>query len=144
MKALDDWDGESYEGTSVIAGAKAMQSINLLIEYRWAFSIQDIVQAIIKTGPVVLGLDWLEDMYEAPSGVLLPKGKVVGCHCITAIGFYTSSLLLNGEPGILLQNSWGNTWGNNSKAIIKVTDLELLLVKSEKACIPFRRSYGTN
>jgi hypothetical protein len=33
-KVLDDWDGESYEGTSVIAGAKAMQSINLLNEYK--------------------------------------------------------------------------------------------------------------
>lgn len=121
-----------------------MQYINLLIEYRWAFSIQDIVQVIIKTSPVVLGLDWLEDMYEAPSGVLVPKGKVVEGHCITAIGFYTSSLLLNGEPGILLQNSWGNTWGNNGKTIIKVTDLELLLAKSGEACVPFRRSYGRN
>lgn len=79
-------------------------------------------------------------MYEAPSGVLIPKGKVVRGHCITAIGFYTSSLLLNGKPWILLQNSWGS----NGKAIIKVTDLELLLAKSGKACIPFRRSYGKN
>lgn len=141
-KVLDNWYGENYEGTSVIAGAKAMQSINLLKEYRWAFSIEDVIQAIIKTGPVVLGINWLHSMYEAPNGVLIPSGKVVGGHCILAIGFYTSSLLLNGEPGILLQNSWGNTWGNNGKAIIRVTDLELLLANYGEACVPFKRSYG--
>lgn len=46
-KTLDDYDRENYSGTSVIADAKAMQSIGLLKEYRWVFSLNDVIPSLI-------------------------------------------------------------------------------------------------
>jgi hypothetical protein len=141
-KELDEWDGVNYEGTSVLAGAKAMKDFGLLKEYRWAFGINDVVDAVLAKGPVVLGLYWYDDMYEAPGGVLTPGGPIVGGHCITAIGYSYKSERLNGDDGVILQNSWGPGWGINGLAEIRVSDLAELLQDDGEACVPSRRSYG--
>src|SRR5688572_4651035 len=41
-QVLDQWPGEDYDGTSVIAGAKAVQRRGHLTEYRWAFTEPDL------------------------------------------------------------------------------------------------------
>lgn len=141
-QTLDTFPGESYEGTSVLAGAKTMSSLGLLKEYRWAFSVEDVVDAILSIGPVVLGIEWHAGMYNAPNGVLTPEGPVVGGHCITAVGYTYKSTKLNGEDGVILQNSWGADWGVNGLAEISVSNLKKLLDNNGEACIPYRRSYG--
>lgn len=119
-----------------------MQSIGLLKKYRWAFSINDVILSLIYIGPVVLGIYWYESMCEAPNGILTPSGMLVGGHCLTAIGFYTSHKDLDGDAGILLQNSWGREWGKEGLALIRVNDLNKLLLQDGEACVPFKRSYG--
>lgn len=139
---IDEWAGEAYEGTSVLAGAKIQGENNLVREYRWAFSISDVVNTILTKGPVVLGIDWHYGMYWAPNGVLTPTGAVVGGHCLLAVGYTHKSPKLNGEDGIILQNSWGNNWGINGLAEIKVTELAKLLSGNGEACVATKRSYG--
>jgi hypothetical protein len=139
---IDEWEGENYSGTSVLAGAKTMQSLRLLKEYRWAFSIDDVVDSVLSKGPVVLGIEWREGMYDAPNGVLTSFGAVVGGHCITAVGYRYKSEKLGGEDGIVLQNSWGIDWGINGLAVIKVSELAALLAKNGEACVPSKRSFG--
>lgn len=139
---LDEWSGEAYDGTSVLAGAKALQQFGLLKEYRWAFSIEDVVDTILAKGPVVLGIHWFDGMYEAPNGVLSVSGPMVGGHCIAAVGFRLASDKLGGEDGIILQNSWGADWGMKGLAEIRVSDLAALLNEDGEACVPSRRSYG--
>lgn len=141
-KTLDDMAGEDYEGTSVLAGAKAMEQFGLIKEYRWAFGIEDVIDAILTKGPVVLGIYWYEGMYEAPEGILSVSGKIVGGHCITAVGFKTAASSVTGEDTIILQNSWGTDWGINGLAEIRVSELDKLLKNSGEACVPSRRSYG--
>lgn len=141
-KKVDEWEGEDYEGSSVLAGAKAVTQLGLLKEYRWAFSINDVVDALIVRGPVVLGIWWHEGMYEAPNGIVVPEGRIVGGHCITAVGFKLASPKLDGEDGIILQNSWGVDWGNRGLAEIRVSQLAALLDNDGEACVPYRRSYG--
>lgn len=141
-KIMDEYDGENYDGSSVLGGAKAMQSYGLLREYRWAFGLDDVVDAVLAKGPVVLGINWYEGMYEAPGGVLRPTGPVVGGHCITIVGYRHQSELLAGGDGVLLQNSWGSRWGVNGLALLALGDLEKLLAANGEACIPSRRSYG--
>lgn len=141
-RRIDEWDGEDYDGTSTNAGAKAMREVGLVNEYRWAFSMEDIVNAILVKGPVVLGVEWRQNMYEAPNGVLNASGRVVGGHCLAAVGFSHKSEKLGGEDGIILQNSWGYDWGINGLAEIKVTDLWKLLEVYGEAAVATRRSYG--
>lgn len=141
-KTLDDTPGEDYDGTSVLAGAKTMQQLGLIKEYRWAFDIEDVIDAILTKGPVVLGIYWYDSMYKAPEGILSVSGKIVGGHCITAVGFKTAASSSTGEDTIILQNSWGADWGINGLAEIRVSELTELLKNDGEACVPSRRSYG--
>lgn len=141
-KQIDWWEGEDYEGTSVLAGAKAMKELGLLKEYRWCFNIEDVIDAILVRGPVVLGIYWYESMYDAPDGIVEVSGEIVGGHCITAVGFKLAKDSATGEDTIILQNSWGYNWGNFGLAEIRVRDLKMLLDNDGEACVPFKRSYG--
>lgn len=141
-KELDDFAGEDYDGTSVLAGAKAMQEAGLVKEYRWCFNIEDVIDAILTKGPVVLGIYWYDSMYEAPEGIVSVSGEIVGGHCITAVGFKLAKDSATGEDTIILQNSWGYNWGNFGLAEIRVTELAKLLANTGEACVITKRSYG--
>lgn len=138
---VDEYPGENYEGTSVLAGAKVMEKHQALSSYSWAFNIDDVIDALIQKGPVVLGINWYEGMYNAPSGVLKVSGEHVGGHCLIAIGYTMKSKALGGVPSITLQNSWGRGWGNNGLAEIAVRDLAKLLADNGEACIPSKTAY---
>jgi len=139
---LDEWPGENYSGTSVLAGAKAVTEKGLLAEYRWATTVDDVLRTLSVHGPVVLGVDWYDTAYEPrPSGLLDLSGRVVGGHCILARGILLSGRLRGeraGEPVIRLRNSWGEEWGRRGDAFLKASDLERLLSAGGDACVPVR------
>ena len=137
-KTIDEFEGVDYDGTSVLAGAKSMQTFRLLKEYRWAFSIDEVIDGIIAKGPVVLGIPWYEGMYEAPNGILTVSGNLAGGHCILAVGY---KVYPGGEDAVILQNSWGTSWGINGLAEIKVSELAKLVAEGE-ACLPIKRAFG--
>jgi len=138
---VDEYPGESYEGTSVLAGAKVMEKHLAIASYSWAFNIDDIIDALIQKGPVVLGINWYDGMYEAPNGVLSVTGDHVGGHCLLAIGYTVSSPKFGGNPTVTLQNSWGKKWGINGLAEISVQDLRKLMMEQGEACIPSKTAY---
>jgi hypothetical protein len=140
-KTIDEYDGVDYEGTSVLAGAKSMQTFGLLKEYRWAFSMNEVIDSIISKGPVVLGIPWYDGMYEAPGGVLKVSGENIGGHCILAVGYRVASPLAGGKDTVILQNSWGTEWGINGLAEIEVSELAKLVAEGE-ACLPIKRAFG--
>jgi hypothetical protein len=118
-----------------------MQTFGLLKEYRWAFSMDEMIDGLISKGPVVLGIPWHQGMYEAPNGVLRVSGEMVGGHCILAVGYRVNSVKAGGKDTIILQNSWGPSWGINGLAEIAVDELYSLLRNGE-ACLPIKRSFG--
>jgi hypothetical protein len=141
-KQIDEYDGEDYDGTSVLAGAKVMKELGLVKEYRWCFRIEDVIDSILTKGPVVLGIYWYESMYDAPNGIVDVSGEIVGGHCITAVGFKLAKDSATGEDTIILQNSWGASWGHWGLAEIRVRDLKALLDNDGEACVVTKRSYG--
>jgi hypothetical protein len=141
-KVLDDYAGEDYDGTSVLAGAKVLKELGIVKEYRWCFKIEDVIDALLTKGPVVLGLYWYDSMYDAPNGILDVSGEIVGGHCITAVGFKLAKDSATGEDTIILQNSWGYSWGTWGMAEIRVRDLKALLDNDGEACVVTKRSYG--
>lgn len=135
---LDEWAGEDYSGTSVLAGAKAVAELGHLIEYRWAFGIEDVILTLSHHGPVILGINWYSGMYR-PDGnqYIRPTGQVLGGHAIMAIAY-------DHEAGeIWLLNSWGAGWGWGGLCRIRVSDLARLLQEQGDACVPVIRADGT-
>lgn len=136
----DDEPGENYSGTSVLAGAKVLHERGYMDSYRWAFSVEEVRDAVISEGPVVIGIPWYDSMYETDAwGLVKVGGKIVGGHCITLIG-YDPAMEIFGQEGpqevFIWRNSWGTSYGKDGNGYIKLEDLRELLADSGEACVP--------
>jgi len=138
---IDPWPGGAYpgaapfyEGTSVLAGIKMLQKLGFVTEYRWAFSIQDLVLAVGYCGPAVLGIPWYEGMFDPyPCGHLHVGGSIAGGHAILC-----KAVSLK-DRTFTLHNSWGKAWGFQGDAKISWDELDRLLHEGGEAVIPVGR-----
>lgn len=142
---LDQWPGEDYEGTSVLACAKAIAEAGWMLEYRWAFGLADVLETLSYLGPVILGINWYDgmmnprvvlqdgDTWQAGDCVIPVTGDVVGGHAILARGIDVA------RQAVLLHNSWGDSWGCGGTAWITWGELDRLLHEDGEACVPVIR-----
>jgi len=147
-KKVDEWEGENYEGTSVLAGAKVVKSKGFIGSYRWCFGVNEVRDSVLTLGPVVIGINWYQNMYRArPSGLVEVGGALVGGHCILLTGYHPR-MRIKGEGWwkrydvFRWRNSWGPSYGNNGTAYIKTGDLADLLGQDGEACVPVQRMKG--
>lgn len=148
----DEWPGEAYDGTSVRAIFKLFQKEGYVANYVWAPNAVAIQNWLAIKGPVVVGTDWTESMFEtetfdAPG----PQGKaewcrlfpersprenpVVGGHAYLLIGVDTRRICPDGSIGAArMQNSWGKGWGTGGRAYISLRDLDILIRNGGEAC----------
>ena len=139
---IDPWPGEepAYFGTSILAGVKAAEELGYFKEYRWAFSLDDLIMAVGYTGPAVLGLPWYTDMFTPDSkGFIKPGGVNAGGHAVLCNGVRVPSKS-NPLGYFKIHNSWGPEWGKNGTAYILFEDMERLLKEQGEACIPVKRT----
>lgn len=131
---IDEWPGEDYEGSSVLAGAKVVRAAGYMGEYRWAFGPDDVIRTLGYLGPVVIGVNWREGMWDVDGdGYVHASGDVVGGHCTLLRGVSIR------HRAVLIQNSWGIGWGMNGCAHLSWDDLARLLDDDGEACVPIRR-----
>lgn len=137
-QVIDEWEGENYSGTSVLAGAKIMQAEGYVGEYRWCFGIEDLRDAVLTKGPVVLGVPWYQGMYHTrKSGLVEVTGDKVGGHCIVVTGYHPAKAIEGRQLEVFRwRNSWGRDYGLNGSAFIAYSDLSNLLKDGGEACIP--------
>lgn len=129
-RLVDEWEGEQYDGTSVRAGAKILQRLGYISEYRWAMTAQEIAVAVLEVGPVVVGTAWTSDMFTPDAnGVIRPTGTPAGGHAYLLNGYDTKTGLFR------VKNSWGREWGQNGHAFLHISDLEALLAANGEACL---------
>jgi hypothetical protein len=161
-KQLDPFPGEEYEGTTMLAAAKAWREAKLLGSFRWCFGIDELLITLARLGPVVLASDWLDSMFDpGPNGLLDVTGRFAGGHAYDATGVVLhperSSVWrdtgVKGEPLIVGPNSWGPRrspwerpsgppWGRNGYWAMRASSVERLLkgVKyGGEACVPLDR-----
>jgi hypothetical protein len=138
---LDDFPGEDYSGTSVLAGAKVMKREGWIDGYRWCFSIDEVRDALISQGPVVIGVPWYESMYQTDAhGLVKIEGQQVGGHAILLTGYDRNRLIGDQTLEVFRwRNSWGSSYGVNGSAYITCEDLSSLLDQGGEACVPIGR-----
>lgn len=142
---LDEWEGGSYpgaspiyEGSSVLAGAKAAQSMGHISTYRWAFTVDDALTVISRHGPAVIGIWWWTGMFDTDSkGFIHPTGQREGGHAILVRGVNVKART------VLLHNSWGASWGGTKwgpgTALLSWEDFGFLLQDGGECCVPVLR-----
>lgn len=119
---MDEWPGIDYDGTSALGLCKYLVSRALIQEYRWCFSLNDILLTLSHVGPVGLGIWWYTDMfYPNAEGLITPTGVREGGHEVELIGVDIS------EKVVIGMNSWGEDWGYNGRFKLRWEDLEKLL-----------------
>lgn len=149
-QTIDEWPGEAYEGTSVLAGAKVLMKYRYMDEVRWAFSVDDVIDALcsyttLGGGPVVLGVPWLSGMFAPrPSGLLEVNGTVEGGHCVCATGYHPGMRLAKETwterfEVIKIRQSWGADHGKNGDVYIRPDDLQTLWDKWADGGIAIQR-----
>lgn len=130
---IDEWEGESYEGTSVRAGMLVGRERGWWDGFRWAFNMIEL-RAALELGPIVIGVEWRDGMYDAPGGWLTPEGLVVGGHCLLVTGYSAP------RNAYRLRNSWGKEWGRNGQAYIAAGHLDQILFQARgEAAVPVGR-----
>lgn len=131
---IDEWPGEDYDGTSVRAGAKILKRLGVISEYRWAYTLDDVVQAVLNLGPVVVGTWWYTDMFMPNSkGVITATGQKAGGHAYVINGVNVKKRIFR------IKNSWGRSWGKNGHAYISFDDFDKLLKDWGEACMAFEK-----
>jgi hypothetical protein len=116
---IDEFPGEAYEGTSIRAGMQVLQREGYITNYVWAWDYETIRQFLGTVGPVILGITWLNSMYQRDrNGFLVvdPSQGIAGGHAILCRGY-------SAYGSLRLRNSWG-AWG---ECWLKRQDFELLM-----------------
>ena len=127
-RQLDEWPGEDYEGSSVLAAMQTVREAGFISAYYWATSLKQMQHAVCHLGSLVIGINWYEAMFDTDSGGFVnAHGDLVGGHAICVGG------LDLGRSAFILHNSWGQSWGGRGgapkgSAFLSFKDAERLVI----------------
>lgn len=151
---IDPWPGGSYpgafpkyEGTSVLAGVKVAQRFGYFKEYRWTFTLRDLVVGVGYHGPAVIGVNWYDSMYRTDAkGFIRPTGQVVGGHAVLVravklkwhrhrFSWWTRTWedVDLDRSYVTIRNSWGENFGIGGDCRMTLRDLGVLLSQRGEA-----------
>ncbi|MCA1570873.1 MAG: hypothetical protein LC798_11250 [Chloroflexi bacterium] len=131
---FDEWPGNSYDGTSVRAGAKVLHDWGFIESYLWAFDAQTVMDAVLGIGPVVVGSLWTDAMFTLDAeGFIYYRGSPLGGHAYVVDG-------ANARRGVFrIRNSWSRSWGRGGRALIDAEDLGRLIADDGEAALAVER-----
>ena len=113
LDSIADNDGDAtapqaqlQSGSTVRAGAKAMQEDGLISSYVWATRAAQIADYVTRAqgSPVVVGTNWYQGMFRPNEhGRVALTGGIVGGHC-WVVNWFDGKLFW-------CYSSWGEAWG---------------------------------
>ena len=101
-----------------------MRELGWCGEFRWGYSLDELVAAVLTMGPVLVGTNWYARMSEPDArGFIQPRGAYHGGH----------EYLVNGVSVVnevfRLKNSLGRGWGRDGHALIRFQDMAQLIAE---------------
>lgn len=158
---LDEWPGNSYDGTSVRAGAKAATELGFITGYHWSFDIWTTLVWVINNGPCIFGTVFPDSLCfpQYNNGTARAKGVTssaipwipleisgpsLGAHasghayCIVGADMDLRSPFADpadSAGALLITNTWGQ-WGRDGRAWLSLKDAEALLLAGGECCMP--------
>lgn len=129
---LDEWPGEGYEGTSLLAGIKALVQYGAVTEYRWAASVEDIMGSLSQIGPVTMAGPWTTGMFtpdnEGRVHVTGTAGNIGHCYLIGELDV--------AKGRVFIEQTWGPNWSVLGwRGWLALEDVRLLLSMGTQAAI---------
>lgn len=116
------------DGSTIRDLAKALKKDGRLDAYAFAATIDDALSFVSKSGPVVFGTNWYDDMFTPDdTGRVRPSGQLAGGHAFLCIG-----LDLQKEQ-VWFLNSWGAGWAQNGRFWMSREDLTMLFAEQGEA-----------
>ncbi len=143
---LREFPASIMVGCSILAGARYAKFKGWIPEYRWCFSVDDVVDTLCCGGPVLLGFQWFESMYETSDRGIVQSvsGPGVGGHAVLATGYLSADDALKRGMGhtelIRFANSMGSGYGVNGTGYLRILDLAFLLKREGEAVVPSNMS----
>lgn len=119
------------KGTTIRAGATVAKRLGLISEYRWAFTLEEAIDALLIFGPVIAGTTWYTGMTSPKNGIMSATGDNIGGHAYIINGVDTV------KKQFRMKNSYGKSWGKNGFGYIPFDDMKKLLKESGPLCVPF-------
>ncbi len=131
-RVIDGDDPNDLQGgSSVRAGAKAIQARGQLATYVWAATLPELVAWVLSNGPVVMGSVWYDSMFAADAHgmvTIAPRSQVAGGHCYLLRGVDTAAGIAT------FLNSWGPSWAQHGHFTMSFETLDRLLREQGEAC----------
>ena len=140
---VDEWAEKEPEmqGTSIRAGAKVLRDLGFIESFRWALSVESVIDHLAVVGPMVAGTIWTRGMsYPDKDGYARPDGRLYGGHGFRLVGMHREVRNPDQTKGrVRIANSHGYEYGQRGRAWISFRDLEVLLKEHGEMCLPIER-----
>jgi hypothetical protein len=120
-KKIDEF-GPRVGGTSIRAGMNVLKAKKLIDAYFWAKNSEQVIDYLLRYGPVVAGTPWYSGMNRTDrNGLVKISGKSEGGHAWLIVG-------ANQRTGLIHAiNSWGMEYGIAGQFSLTFKDFDTLM-----------------
>jgi hypothetical protein len=119
-------------GSSGIACGKTLKALGLATSYSHAFSL-DALKAALQSGPALIGIIWLNSMFDPKSDGTLTIDRssgVAGGHELVVSAYDAVARVFR------LDNSWNASWGDAGSCYVAEADMGWLLAQGGDVTVP--------
>lgn len=123
------------DGATMLGGLRAATKLGQIQGYAWARSSDELLDAVLAHGSVVLGTNWYSGQDTLTrEGLARVRGFVRGGHCYTIVGYVPRFAVTDPASGTVsyveayeLINSWGPNYGRNGRFYMLRRDADRLV-----------------